>query len=100
MSTKLLKLNKNEEKWINNLFEDIYDDNELEELKTEYRMLKTFLKELKKVQKKYGYEPHEATIFNAIIYFGQWRYEEIEEFIYCFKDDLATGAQRYFETYY
>ncbi len=97
---KLATLNKKETKFLNDCFGHIYSDKEMEKIYKKHRELKTFLRELKKVEKKHGYEPHEADITNAIGYFGFDHYESIEEFIYCFKDDLKEGAKRYFEYYY
>ena len=95
----IAKLNKKETKFLNDLWADLGAEY-LEEEITKARLLKTFLRELKKVEKRNGYEPTKADITNAIGYFGASHYDSIEEFIFCFKDDLRAGAERYFETYY
>ena len=93
-----LKLNKKELSFLEEL-KHIYTEKEFQEQILEMRKLKTFLKELKKVEKKHGYEPIKTDTLGAVKYFGFDHYEVIEEYIYCF-EDMGEASQRYFETYY
>lgn len=85
-----LQLNKKEMKFI-----DTIDDDEI----MYYRKLKTFLRELKKVERRHGYEPHEATIMNVISYWGCSHYDSIEGYIYSF-EDMTEASEKYFLNYY
>lgn len=96
----IAKLNQKETKFYTDLYGDMSDKNILKEELEQARLIKTFLRELKKIEKKHGYTPHNLTVTGLIVEVGTSHYECIEEFIYCFKDDLKEGAQRYFETYY
>jgi hypothetical protein len=99
MTQKLAKLNKKETEFFTKAF-DFYNEEKMQELLKEEALYKTFLNELKKVERKNGYEPHKANVTNMITYFGEYRFESIEYYVCCYKDDLKLGAERYFENYY
>lgn len=98
MVQKLAKLNKKELKFVE---DTSLNEDDFEEQILENRRFKTFFRELKKIEKKHGYT-YEAypNIINMIGFYGFSRFEVIEEYIDCFKDDLKEGAKRYFEYYY
>ena len=93
---KLAKLNKEETQFAKDIAVITTVDEEILNL----RQFKTFFRELNKIEKKHGYDPTKVSVTNLIGYFGEYHYEVIEEYVYCFKNNLKEGAKRYFETYY
>ena len=95
---KLQSLNKKEIAFFRSIH--VGSEAELQDELEEMQLYKTFLHELKKIERRRGYDPTEADVTNMIGYFVFDHFEVIEEFVYCFKDDLKEGAKRYFEYYY
>ena len=90
----MAKLNQKEIKFFKNLYEDIYNDEEIKEIITEQTKIKTFIKELNRIEKKNGYEPTKIDLLNIDCIL----YEDIEYYIY--DNDGKKGAQQYFNNRY
>ena len=100
----LPKLNKQERDFIKET--NINADGEIKDILF-YRRVKKFQRELNKLTRQYVGEDDinikrdlNNNICHILSYKGEYNFEVLEEYIYCFKDDLKAGAKRYFETYY
>lgn len=106
---KIAELNKKEREFLcelNTLDGHIINEARYDEEILFYRRLKTFIRELEKIERKHDYydgrrkEYLEGNICYLLSYVGADRFEHIEEFIYCFKNNLKEGAQAYFNYFY
>lgn len=96
MVQKLEKLNKQEMKFV----KETSLESELESDILEARKFKTFFTELRKIEKKYGYTPNDLNITNMITNLGFVMFENMEDYVYLYDDDLKKGARVYFNNYY
>lgn len=99
-TSKLKKLTIKEYRFFKELHGDFYTNEEMKYLILEEMLFKTFLSELNKVLKKNGYEKINTNVTEMISYFGDYHFGYIEEFIFCYMEDLKKGAEEYFNYFY
>lgn len=96
MVQKLEKLTKEEIEFV----KETSLESQLESSILESRKFKTFLTELKKIEKEFGYTPNNLDITNMITNLGFAMFENMEYYVSMYDDDLKKGARVYFNNYY
>ena len=97
MVQKLEKLNKQEINFIKQTSLKEYLEEDIQQM----RQYKTFIKEIRKLEKKFGHDNFkDVNIMNMITKLGLIHFECLEDYVVLYADDLTAGARKYFDNYY